>query len=290
MDDTVLDDDVGHDDPGRSVTGHDVRARVVGGEHELLSSGRDEGTRFGELGGEDSGPVDDLEVTRERHRYVSLKPLVCVHKCAGTYVVGQDPLNLSLVQLRQRLRKPIQRLVRRRKDRQPHSLLQRLQKPRSLDDPSETGQQLPRGLTQGGGEGEDLVDNVNLEVGSGSVGGGINVPSGLLDDNPRPGRVAAILLLGLGPVTSVEDDGDGKVAVEHHVVVQAPDDRMSGPLGNVSGGHRGVEDVEGEDVGEEGGVGRDLGGDGGKGVVVGGYRIEVIVSSDFLLIISNHRL
>jgi len=116
-----------------------------------------------------------------------------------------------------------------------------------LDDPSETGQQLPRGLTQGGGEGEDLVDNVDLEVGSGSVPGGVDVPPGLLDDHPRSGRIGTVL--GLGLVAPVEDDRNSQVAVEHHVVVQAPDDRMSGPFGNVSGGDRSVEDVEGEDVG-----------------------------------------
>lgn len=61
MDDTVGDDNVGHDDPGAGVARSDERAGVVGGKSEFLSTGRDEGTGFTELGRKDCGPVDDLQ-------------------------------------------------------------------------------------------------------------------------------------------------------------------------------------------------------------------------------------
>lgn len=173
-------------------------------------------------------------------------------------MVGEDPLNLSLVQSGQSLGQSVQSAVLGSEHGQPHGSLQGLQEFCSGDDGCQAGQELSGGFPPRGGQAEDLVDHVDLEVGGGGVGARTDVTRGLLDKGRAGGHV-------LG-----EDDGDGEVAVEHHVVVQRSDDRVSGRGGDVGGGDGGVEDVQGEDVGEEGGVARDFGGDGREGVVARG--------------------
>ena len=181
-------------------------------------------------------------------------------------MVGEDSLDLSLVQSGQSLGEIVNGRVGRSKDGQPGSGLERLEETGTRDDTGQAGQELGSGLSQGRGQAQDLVDDVDLEVGGGSVGAGVDVAGSLLDDDSRARG-------GVALVASVKDDGDGEVAVEHHVVVQRPDDGVGRTLGNVHGSDRSVEDVQAQDVGEQGRVTRDLGGNGGKGLVARGYVV-----------------
>lgn len=232
MNDTLVVDDVSLDNHGGSVTRHDVGSSVVRHEGKHGSSGRSVVGRS-ESVGIGSGSVDD--------------------------VVGENGLNRSLVQAGELAGDGADGSVIGRKDGQSLGRLKSVQQARRLNDAGQRREKVSSKSTEIRREGEDLVDNVDLQVGGsgGSHGGHV-------------GLVENLKHLCIARVSS-QDDGSGSVTGQGvlSAIQQSSGDRVHGRNLDTGRSVRVVENVVREDLGKEGSVGRDFLGDGGKGGVVG---------------------